>query len=188
MYHLRQLLGITWRDYVPNVEVLRRAGLPSIEALLASAKIRWAGHVARMVDTRLPKAIMYGELADGTRSVGDQKLRYKDVLKRNLKVAEGPVDNWEERTQDRLRYRDLTRLAIVRVEESRGRAYVAARERRHDLPNPANALQCPHCNKLCRGRAGHKSKTSSVGLRCFSTILRRNRREPYIYTYHDTIA
>jgi len=41
----------------------------------------------------LPKSIMYGELAEGNRLVGGQKLRYKDVLKRNLKAAGGRVND-----------------------------------------------------------------------------------------------
>ncbi len=43
--HLRLVLGIRWQEYVPNVEVLRRAYMLSIEALLVSANIRWAGRI-----------------------------------------------------------------------------------------------------------------------------------------------
>jgi len=56
--------------------------------------------------------------------------------------------------QDRDQYRDFSRRAIVCIEEKRERAYAAARERRHNPPTPADALQCPHCGKMCRGRVG----------------------------------
>ena len=38
LWHTRELLNIKWHDYVPNVEVLNRADMPSVEALLVSAK------------------------------------------------------------------------------------------------------------------------------------------------------
>jgi len=154
LWHLRQLLGITWRDYVSDVEVLRIAGMPSVEALLSAANIRWAGHVARMSDSRLPKAIMYGELSLGSRSVGGQKLRFKDVLKRNLKIAGAAVDDWEELSGDRVAYREVSRRAVVQMEQKRRAEYNQARERRHNPPPPGEALQCPHCGQMCRRRVG----------------------------------
>lgn len=40
-----------------------------------------------MPDSRLPKAVFYGELSEGKRKKGGQKLRFKDVLKQNMKNA-----------------------------------------------------------------------------------------------------
>ena len=44
-----------------------------IEALLMTAQLRWTGHVLRMCDNRLPKAIFCSELEEGTRSRGWQE-------------------------------------------------------------------------------------------------------------------
>ena len=52
---LRKILGITWMDKVSNQDVLRRANLPGVEALITKAQPRWSGHVMRMEDSRLPK-------------------------------------------------------------------------------------------------------------------------------------
>ncbi|XP_039386731.1 uncharacterized protein LOC120401127, partial [Mauremys reevesii] len=52
---LRRLLRIRWQDKVPETEVLSRAGLLSVHTLLMKAQIRWAGHVVRMPDNRIPK-------------------------------------------------------------------------------------------------------------------------------------
>ena len=57
-FHLRclcKILGITWMDKVSNQDVLRRANLPGVEALITKAQLRWSGHVMRMEDSRLPK-------------------------------------------------------------------------------------------------------------------------------------
>ena len=82
---LRKLLKIKWQDRIPDTEVLKRAGMPSIYTLLKLAQLRWTGHVTRMPDERLPKKILYGELQVGKRSHGGQKKRYKDTLKASLK-------------------------------------------------------------------------------------------------------
>ena len=67
---LRRLLHIRWQDKVPDTEVLQRAKLPSIFTMLRKSQIRWAGHVSRMPDSRIPKQLFYGELSKGTRTVG----------------------------------------------------------------------------------------------------------------------
>ena len=67
---LRIFLSIKWQDMVPDTEVLTRAGIPSIHTFLQKAQVRWAGHVTRMSDDRLPKQFLYGKLCYGKRSVG----------------------------------------------------------------------------------------------------------------------
>ena len=64
---LRSILGIKWQDHVSNEEVLKRASLPSIESILLQVQLRWAGHVTRMEDVRMPKAVFYSELQNGKR-------------------------------------------------------------------------------------------------------------------------
>ena len=60
--HLRSILNIKWQDRIPDVEVLRRANTVSVEALITVSQLRWAGHVRRMANSRLPKAVFYSEL------------------------------------------------------------------------------------------------------------------------------
>ena len=67
---LRRILGITWQDRVSNTKVLAQAGIPRMFALLSKRHLRWLGHVSRMQDGRLPKDILFGELATGSRSTG----------------------------------------------------------------------------------------------------------------------
>jgi len=88
---LRRILGISWRDKVPNTEVLARAGLPTMYTLLRKRRMRWIGHLPRMEDGRIPKDILYGELAAGKRLRGHPQLRYKDVCKRDMKALESTL-------------------------------------------------------------------------------------------------
>ena len=71
--HPRQ--SATKSDKVPNVQVLVRAGLSTMYTLLRQRRLRWLGHVRRMEDGRIPKGILYGELASGKRSAGSVQER-----------------------------------------------------------------------------------------------------------------
>ena len=55
---LRKLLKIKWQDRIPDIEVLKRAGIHSVHSLLKLAQLRWTGHVTRMPEERLPKKIL----------------------------------------------------------------------------------------------------------------------------------
>ena len=50
--NLREILQISWKDHIPNVEVLRPANMSSIEATLTASQLRWTGHIIRMNDSR----------------------------------------------------------------------------------------------------------------------------------------
>ena len=57
-YHtrcLRRILNIRWNDMIPNTHVLERANLSSVVTMIRKAQMRWAGHVSRMVNSRIPK-------------------------------------------------------------------------------------------------------------------------------------
>ena len=47
--HLRYLMGIKWQDKITNNDVLQRARMDGIEAMLMRAQLRWVGHVQRRV-------------------------------------------------------------------------------------------------------------------------------------------
>ena len=53
-FHQRCLwstMGTRWQDYVTNNEVLERADINSIEAMILTRQLRWAGHLSHMEDT-----------------------------------------------------------------------------------------------------------------------------------------
>ena len=88
-------MGISWQDRVTNAEVLRRAKMIGIEALIMQAQLRWVGYVIRMDDTRLPKMVFFSELVSGTRSLGRSLKHYKDCLKASLKACGISTIGWE---------------------------------------------------------------------------------------------
>ncbi|VDL99153.1 unnamed protein product [Schistocephalus solidus] len=64
---LRRILKLTWRDRIPETEVLERTSLLSIYAQLKQLQLRWSGHLVRMNDERQPKRLLYGDVAMGFR-------------------------------------------------------------------------------------------------------------------------
>ena len=71
---IRRILVISWQDKISNADVPSRAGLPTMYTLLRQRRLRWLGHVRRMEDGRIPKDILYGELALGRRTTCDTKM------------------------------------------------------------------------------------------------------------------
>lgn len=154
--HLRAILHIKWQDRIPDVEVLRRAKSTSAEALIASAQLRWTGHVLRMPDHRLPKIALYSELSKGKRTTGGQRLRFKDMIKRNMKRAGVPHETWEQDALDRVKWRKTVKSATTTIEKIRRTEYNRAHDRRHNQ-DPTGDFPCSNCQRRCRSKAGLKA-------------------------------
>ncbi|KAL8604303.1 hypothetical protein ACOMHN_023673 [Nucella lapillus] len=114
-----QPAGMNVRNRIPNKEVLARAGIHSMFALLTKRRVRWLGHVIRMQDGTLPKDILYDELATGSRPTGRLVLRYKDVCKRDFKAGGIAPADFEALAADRSSRQLATRSAIKTPEQWR---------------------------------------------------------------------
>ena len=51
---LRRILGVSWRDFVPNAEIFKRTGQAPLINILRQIRLPWLGRVVRMPTTRLP--------------------------------------------------------------------------------------------------------------------------------------
>ena len=80
---LRKIARIRWYHKVTNCEVLSRCKIESLEYMLDKAKLRWTGHVIRMDNKRIPKALLYGRLATGVSRSGNHNT-YLNSVKRTL--------------------------------------------------------------------------------------------------------
>lgn len=75
---LCSIMNIRWKDYRINNAVFENANLPSMKATLMLRQLRWSGHVSRTPDTRIPKAIFYGELSERERDRRVPRKRWKN--------------------------------------------------------------------------------------------------------------
>jgi hypothetical protein len=110
---LREILRVKWADCVSNEEVLRRAGMPSIEVMLRKTRLSWLGHIARMADERTVKRLLFGQI-DGPRPVGGTLTTLRRTFKADVLVLQGGVPNgvaWYDAAQDRARWRDMVARA-----------------------------------------------------------------------------
>ncbi|XP_033099909.1 uncharacterized protein LOC117103460 [Anneissia japonica] len=112
MRNLRRILGIKWQDKISNKEVLERAELCDIYTLLTYKRLRWFGHTIRMESHRIPKQLLYGELAEGKRSRGRPLLRYKDVCKQDLNSINIDPHTAEEMTNNRESWHHSIKSAV----------------------------------------------------------------------------
>nr|VZI24061.1 unnamed protein product [Spirometra erinaceieuropaei] len=82
---LRRILKLRWQDRIPDIDVLERTGILSINATWRQLQLRWSGHHVRMDDERLPNRLFSGDVDTGFCRRGDQVRRYKDTSKISLK-------------------------------------------------------------------------------------------------------
>ena len=85
--HLRSFLKISWDPYITNDEILDCSKSAEIEITLIRNRLCWIGHVRCVPDERPVKALLYGELTEGSRKVGCPLLRYEDAIKDFLKCG-----------------------------------------------------------------------------------------------------
>ena len=161
---LRRILGITWQDKVTNTAVLGRAGSHSIHLFLCQCRLRWLGHVHRMGDGRIPKDVLYGELATGHRPAGRPALHFKDVCKRDLELADIDPGSWEQIADDRSAWQSVVRKGVRTGEDKQNRLLEDKRQRRKERQesldsNQPSTFRCTTCDRDCHSRIGLVSHT-----------------------------
>ena len=164
---LRKILGLTWKDKVPNTEVLERANLASMPAILCKRRLRWLGHVRRMNDDRLPKQVMYGELADGKRKRGRPVLRYKDVCKSSLQRCGIAINSWEEKAQKRDGWREAITCGTSSLDTNLKKNQEDKRKKRKERPVTQHysrvSLTCTFCGRCFSANIGRISHERRCG-------------------------
>ena len=162
---LRRILHIRWQDRVTDVEVLQQAGMTSMMSILWERRLRWLGHVRRMDPGRIPKDLLYGQLAVGTRPTGRPRLRYKDVCKRDLKQYQIDVLSWERLAEDHALWRLAVRKGVHVGEDARNEILAekrARRKKRECQPQPSTFI-CVKCQRDCHSRVGLHSHLRRCG-------------------------
>lgn len=105
MSQLRQILSVKWWHFISDMKILQKTNMPSLYNILIQRNLRWAGHINRLDNTRIPKQVLYSQLAEGSRGIGRPKLRFKDTIRRNLKDKEISLGRWQKLSLDRPRWR-----------------------------------------------------------------------------------
>ncbi len=95
--------GDRWRRKY-NFELEREYGEPNIVANVKVNRLRWAGHLARMDQSRAP-ATLFRNDPDGRRGVGRPKARWIDNVEADIRALR--IRNWKEKAQNRDLWRTI---------------------------------------------------------------------------------
>ena len=98
---LRTLAGKK-RDEIRNADLLKLTRMRPLENYVRYYRLRWAGHVRRMDDSRLPKMALFGKLAGGSRGRGRPKKTWMDSLNEDCEQVGIPASQWIQSAKDRL--------------------------------------------------------------------------------------
>ena len=151
---LRQILGIKWQSRTPDTDILAMSGSTTVAARLMKNQMRWAGHLVRMEDTRLPKQLFFGELRDGSRAQHKPKKRFRDSVNINLKRMQVPLKSFEAECADRGKWRKSVYLGAKRLEEGTvAQAKLRRACRKHEAV-PATQWICDVCGRVLLSKAG----------------------------------
>ena len=102
----RSLLNITRRDKIRNEIIRSKTGVIDIIEKVKCMKGQWAGHVARMKNTRWAKITSEWTPRDGKRLRGRPKRRWRDD------IEEAVGSQWMRTAQDRSAWRKLWRPSV----------------------------------------------------------------------------
>ena len=156
---LRRVLSIKWQTFTPDTVVLQKADCPNMESLIVAQQLRWAGHVVRMGDERIPKQLFYGELDRGKRPRHKPRKRYKDNLKSVLKDTGIDFNNWEEIALDRAEWRKTVKQGCRSLHNQRIERAELKRDLRkgktENLPDISSHWKCETCGRFLLSKAGY---------------------------------
>ncbi|KAJ4450887.1 hypothetical protein ANN_02320 [Periplaneta americana] len=99
-----------WRK-LHNTELHALYSSPDIIRNLKSRRLRWAGHVARMGESRNACRVLVGR-PEGKRPLGRPRRRWEDNIKMDLREVGYDDRDWINLAQDRDRWRAYVRAAM----------------------------------------------------------------------------
>jgi transcription termination factor 2 len=103
-------VNIIWRK-LHNEELHNLYSLPNIIRMIKSRRMRWAGHVARMGETRNAYRILVGKL-EGKRPLGRPRRRWVGNVKMDLREIGWDGMDWIKLAQDRDQWRALVNTVM----------------------------------------------------------------------------
>ena len=126
--------------------------------MILKYQLRWAGHVSRLEDHRLPNIVTFGELSSGHRDRGAPKKRFKDNLKKSLTACNIDHRQWSNLAADHVAWRQKTHQAAAQFQLDRKNSLKDKRQRRKacaaSTTTPNFSFPCSHWSRPSLSRIG----------------------------------
>jgi len=162
MRWLRSITGINRKlqatKSIKDVEIRIMCRIQDIEEMLHQEVLRWAGHVARMPNTRTPKQILFAWWPEGIRTSQNSISRYKFRLAEALRSRRIPEKIWLQITQYR---NEWWQLVKGKQYDELAQPTLKAKSAPKAKPKPqakakAGYILCPYprCGHQCKGKLG----------------------------------
>ena len=84
---LCSILEVSLRDGQRDTSIKKTAHIQRVFSMLTDSRLRLLGHIMRMPEDRLPRQLLVCAPAHGRRSAGGQKLRWNDLVLRDLQFG-----------------------------------------------------------------------------------------------------
>ena len=126
-------------------------------SLLIQRRLRRLGHEHRMEPDHLPREFLYGELREGVCRVGRPLLRYKDVIKRDLRSALIDTSAWKDIAKHRDTWRQSVKAGVSKAgANARVPATCKRAARKESAASALNSTRhaCATCNRDYHSRVG----------------------------------
>ena len=117
----------------------------------------FAGFVARMEDTTLPKCVMFEELVGGTGCVGEQEKEWMGCFLGDLRAFGMNADQWTTAAQDEGEWRRTAEQGAERFMAK----WIAAEKVRAGL---RHAVLCPNVTEMTKGRIAQNKRVCAGSL------------------------
>lgn len=176
MSWLRRITGITRMKQrthrIKDIEIRRMCKMDDMQEMLHQRVLRWAGHVARMPNSRLPKMTLFAWWPEGIRSSKNSMARHKFRLSEALKNRGVPEVLWLQLAQNRGAWRRLVKgkhyeevfpkppppkaPASMRIPAAAQPAQIMRRPASAQEARAQQQLVCqfPGCGQICKGKLG----------------------------------
>ena len=87
------------REKQTNTVIRAKANIETVEMMVTKRRLRWLGHVAGMDAGCIPRQLLVCRLETGKRIAEGQKLRWADIVTKDLKRCKIDKD-WRNIAQD----------------------------------------------------------------------------------------
>ncbi len=162
-----------WEDRLSSVTLHRMCGTEPVADMISRRRLQWLGHIRRMEDSRLPKAILFSWLPASRPACGPRK-RWRDVVRDDLKAL-NMYDRWYDQAMDRSEWIHSISDAIADRRTSQPRQcktfccdtclrsfkrvgdltrHKCTAERQKPVCQQVGAVQCLQCDRWFASRGG----------------------------------